>query len=255
MTVNISNLNINYVRTGSGPCVLFLHGWGSNADAFRAAIKSLSQTHEVIALDFPGFGQSETPHESWCVDDYTDFVIEFIKEMGVKKLSLIGHSFGGRVIIKLSNRNDLPFEIHKLVLVDAAGIKPKKSLRTRVRQRTYKICKGVLSIGFVKKMFPNALDKLRSKFGSADYKNAPPVLRETLVRVVNEDLSHLLPTIKYSTLLFWGDRDTATPISDAHTMEKLIPDAGLVVAKGAGHFSFAEQPVLFDRVLHSFLDN
>lgn len=254
MNITVSGLKINYVKTGEGPCVLLLHGWGSNADAFGPAIKSLAENHEVIALDFPGFGQSDMPPEPWCVDDYTDFVIEFIKEMGVKSLSLIGHSFGGRVIIKLANRDNLPFEIHKLVLVDSAGIKPKKSLKTRIRQRIYKICKGFLSIGFMKKLFPNAIDALQGKFGSADYKSAPPVLRQTLVRVVNEDLTHLLPTIKQSTLLFWGDKDTATPLTDAKTMEKLIPDAGLVTVEGAGHFSFAEQPYLFRRVLHSFLD-
>ncbi len=254
MTINIFGLKINYRRSGSGTPVLFLHGWGSSMDAFRAAFDSLSESHEVMALDLPGFGGSDSPHTPWSVDDYTNLVIEFIKVMGVSRLSCIGHSFGGRVIIKLANRRDVDFTLNKLVLVDSAGIKPAKTLRTRIRQRTYKLLRGFLSLKPMVRLFPNALDKLRGHFGSSDYKNASPILRQTLVNVVNEDLTGLLPTIDRPTLLVWGDADTATPISDAHLMEKLIPDAGLVTIKGAGHFSFIEQPYLFDKVLHSFLD-
>ena len=80
-------------------------------------------------------------------------------------------------------------------------------------------------------------------------------MRAILSKCVNEDLCHLMPRIKASTLLFWGENDTATPLSDAKRMEKLIPDAGLVTVAGAGHFSFLENPVLFERVLKSFLAN
>ena len=79
------------------------------------------------------------------------------------------------------------------------------------------------------------------------------MMRAILSKVVNEDLCHLMPKIKASTLLFWGDRDTATPLSDAKRMESLIADAGLVVAQGAGHFSFLEQADLYYRVVRSFL--
>ena len=103
------------------------------------------------------------------------------------------------------------------------------------------------------KVFPNGLDKLKSKFGSADYRNATPRMRDILVKTVNEDLTDLLPTIKYSTLLIWGDRDTATPFSDAEKMNKLIKDSGIVKVEGAGHYSYLENPVLVHRVLDSFL--
>ena len=117
-----------------------------------------------------------------------------------------------------------------------------------MRTRVFKIGKRILLIPFVKKLFPDALEKYRRLFGSADYNNASGVLRDTMVRVVNEDLESYLPDIRYPALLIWGDQDDATPMRDAHIMEKMIPDAGLVVIKGAGHFSFLKD------VMYSYYD-
>lgn len=102
-------------------------------------------------------------------------------------------------------------------------------------------------------MFPSALDKLRSKRGSADYNSATPIMRQTLVRVVNEDLTSLLPEINVPSLLIWGTLDTATPISDGEAFERLIPDAGLVRIQGADHYSFLRDPILTARAVSSFL--
>ena len=252
--MNINNIEINYLKEGTGSkTILLLHGWGANIELFSSIVKFLSQTHTVYALDMPGFGKSEEPKKSWCVDDYVDFVIKFIEKMKIKELSLLGHSFGGRVIIKLVNRQKLKFDIDKLILVDSAGILPKNKKKT-VKTRVYKALKVIVGNKVSKKLFPNALENLKNKFGSEDYRNASGVMRETLVKVVNEDLEPLLSTIKQSTLLIWGTNDTATPLSDAKIMEKLIPDAGLVEVKGAGHYSFLENPQLVNAVLDSFLN-
>lgn len=254
MNICIDNLNINYETLGSeGKAVVLLHGWGSNITLFENMMKNLSSFCKVYALDMPGFGQSEYPPQAWNVDDYVEFVIKFIEKMQIKNCTLLGHSFGGRLIIKMVNKEKLPFEVDKVVLVDSAGIKPEIKNTFSIRKMVYKLSKSVFSISFVKKCFPNALDKLKSKFGSEDYRNAKPVMRDTLVRVVNEDLEPLLRNIKQSTLLIWGDLDTATPLSDAKKMEELIPDAGLVLIEGAGHYSFLEQPILVNNVLNSFL--
>ena len=134
--MKINNIEINYIKEGnSDKSILLLYGWGSNIDLFRGIINNLSKTHTVYALDMPGFGKTEDPKNAWCVDDYVDFVIKFIEKMKIEKLSLLGHSFGGRVIIKLVNREQLNFEIDKLILVDSAGILPKnkkQTMKTRV---------------------------------------------------------------------------------------------------------------------------
>jgi pimeloyl-ACP methyl ester carboxylesterase len=247
----INGIDTNYVTVGQGEAVLLLHGWGSSLDAYRQLIQLLSQKYFVIALDMPGFGKTEEPPRPFDVDDYVDFVLEFMKQFPVSKLSLVGHSFGGRVIIKMANRQ-LPFGIDKIVLIDSAGIKPQPSKKKSTKQLCYKIGKWFATRKLIAKLFPGFLEKLRVTFGSADYAAASPMMRQCLVKVVNEDLSHLLPGIKAPTLLVWGENDTATPLADAKKMEAAIPDAGLAVIKNAGHFSFVEQPVIFRSIMASF---
>lgn len=241
------------MTAGEGEAVLLLHGWGSSIVPYRQLIQLLSKKYFVIAVDMPGFGKTAEPERPYNVDDYVDFVLEFMKQFSVSKLSLVGHSFGGRVIIKLANR-ELPFEIDKIVLIDSAGIKPQKSGKKTTKQTIYKLGKWFATRKLITKLFPGLLEKLRVTFGSADYAAASPMMRQCLVKIVNEDLRPLLPGIKAPTLLVWGENDTATPLSDAKIMEAEIPGAGLAVIKNAGHFSFVEQPVIFGSIMASFFE-
>lgn len=249
----VDNIRINYEQKGSGDLIVLLHGWGSNIKLFSNLIDLLSKKYTVVAMDMPGFGESQEPPSAWCVDDYVDFVIKFLSDYDAKQVMLLGHSFGGRVIIKLNSRKDLPFTVSKVILVDSAGILPPKSNKKSWRTHKYKMGKAFLSTKIMRKLAPNALEKLRVKYGSADYVAASPLMRQVLVKVVNEDLEPLLPNIKCPTLLIWGVNDTATPLSDGEKMEKLIPDAGLVKLENAGHYSFLEQQFLFNRVMCSFM--
>ncbi len=252
MNKTVKGLNINYICEGQGDLVLLLHGWGSNITLFNDMIELLKTKYKVLAMDMPGFGESEEPKVPWCVDDYVDFILEFLKEYAPKKITILGHSFGGRVIIKLSSR-ELPFEIEKVILVDAAGVKPKKSLKQKIKERIYKMTKWIFSLKIIMKLFPDALQNLRKRNGSADYNAASPIMRQTLVKVVNEDLCHLMPNVKCPALLCWGTLDDATPLSDGETMEKLMPEAALVKFEGAGHYSFLQCKAQFLRVLASFM--
>lgn len=242
MIKKIDSITVNYIDEGEGEVVLLLHGWGANITLYAGMIHVLAQSgHRVIALDMPGFGKTTEPSEPWCVDDYVDFVMKFIESFGFTSFSIVVHSFGGRVFFKMNAREKLPFTIDKAVLIDSAGILPKKSFRQKVSLRCYKIGRAVMSTKVLHFLYPDAVDNMRRKRGSADYNSATPTMRATLVKVVNEDLEPLIHLVKCPTLLIWGDQDTATPLSDAKRMEELIPDAGLVVCEGAGHFSFAEQ--------------
>lgn len=254
MNIIINGLNINYISEGEGEAVVLLHGWGSNITLFNSMIQLLSQKYRVIAPDMPGFGLSDEPKEPWCVDDYVDFVTEFLIELGINKASFLGHSFGGRVIIKFFERKDFPIEIPKIILADSAGVKPKKTAKQKIKVRAYKLGKRVLSLAPVRKLFPDALANLQARSGSADYRAASPMMRQTMVRVVNEDLCHIFPRVTPPTLLIWGENDTATPVSDAEIMEKAMPDAGKVVLKGCGHYSFIDDSYTFNRVLASFMN-
>lgn len=252
MTKIIDGITVHYIDQGEGEVIVLLHGWGANISLYGGIIDTLAQTNRVIALDMPGFGRTQEPEKSWCVDDYVDFVIHFLESFALERLSVVVHSFGGRVFFKMNAREKLPFHIEKAVLIDSAGILPKKSFRQKVSLRFYKAARALMSTRVLHFLYPDAVEDMRRRRGSADYNNATPVMRETLVKVVNEDLEMLMPQVDCPVLLIWGDLDTATPISDAHRMQERIPDAGLVVCEGAGHFSFAEQPQKVHAALRAF---
>lgn len=243
------NCRLHYTDRGEGQPILLLHGWGCNCTTFGAAQAWLEANFRVISVDFAGFGSSEEPDQIWGVEQYTRSIEALAANEKITKPILIGHSFGGRVSIVYASRND----VCKVILVDAAGVKPKRSLNYYVKVYSFKLMKWVAPILLGKERGQELINSRRAKAGSADYNNASPTMRAILSKVVNEDLCHLMPKIKVPTLLFWGENDTATPLSDAKKMERLIPDAGLVTVTGAGHFSFLENMPLFLRVMESFL--
>lgn len=257
MKMKIDGIEINYDLRGENnngdTLVVLLHGWGSNIKLFDNLMNVVSLKYTVVALDMPGFGLSDEPAEPWDVGRYTDFVIKFIENFEYKKVILLGHSFGGRVIIKMLTQREIDFEVPRIIMVDAAGIKPKKTFKQKLRQRIYKIGKWFYSLGLVKKILPDAITKWRKKFGSADYNDATEIMKATLVKTVNEDLTEYLPKITADALLIWGENDTATPLSDGQLMEKLIKNSGLVTLKNAGHYSFLEQQFTFNKVIKSYL--
>ena len=248
MIFRYDNIDINITRQGEGEPVLLLHGWGCTGEIFKHIASVLSTAYTTYSFDFPGFGASGEPTEVWGVEKYTQMVEAFVKENGIERPALMGHSFGGRVSIVFASRN----EVSRLVLVDAAGVKPKRPLKYYWKVYTFKAMKWLCNTFLPKEKAQAIIDSRRKGAGSSDYNNASPMMRAILSKVVNEDLTHLMPAIKAPTLLFWGNLDTATPLSDAKTMERLIPDAGLVVAHGTGHFSFLENAGLFTAVIKNF---
>ncbi len=254
MVKKIDGISVNYIDEGEGETVLLLHGWGANITLYQSIVDTLKQGRRVLALDMPGFGKTPEPERPWCVDDYVDFVLKFILSFNLEKISVVVHSFGGRVFFKMNAKETLPFTIERAVLIDSAGILPKKTVGQKVSLRCYKIGRAFMSTKVMHFLYPDAVEDMRRKRGSSDYNSATPLMRDTLVKVVNEDLEPLIHLVKCPTLLIWGDLDTATPIEDARRMEELIADAGLVVCEGAGHFSYAEQPVKANGALKAFFD-
>lgn len=258
MTVDIQGRTVAYIDTdpdnaGHRPVVLFLHGWGAPAATYHLLLDHLAEYCRVVAPDLPGFGGSAEPAAPWCVDDYVNWTLQFAASLGLKRVILMNHSFGGRISIKLMARRPVPLDVEKAVFIDAAGIRPKRTVSYYMKVYSYKAAKKFYALPGIKRLCPDAVNKARKKAGSADYQNASPLMRQTMVRCINEDLKPLLSQIPVSTLLIWGEADTATPLSDGQCMEKRIPDAGLVVLAGAGHFSFVQQWGQCSRVLDSYL--
>lgn len=249
--IDIDGFNLHYDVTGpeDGQPVLLMHGYGCDHTTVRSIAAPLEDKMRVYNVDLPGHGKSDEPPYPWGIEEFTSLMERFISKLGIKDPVLIGHSFGGRISILLSSRNP----ISKVILVDAAGIKPKRPLKYYIKVYSFKTAKKILPILLGKKRGEKAINAWRGKAGSADYRNSSPMMRAVMSKCVNEDLKHVMPSIKASTLLIWGENDTATPLSDAKTMERLIPDSGLVSFPGCGHYSFLDNPGQFRAVLHSFL--
>lgn len=247
-------LSLNVSDTGSGDAVLILHGWGTNMNVYKSIIDYLTPYKRVISYDIPGFGESAAPSYAFSTDDYADLALCVLRNLGVDRVTLMGHSHGGRTILNLASRKDPGVTIDKIILIDSAGIVPVKTFMQKLKIKKYKMGKAILSWGPVKKMFPNAIEEYKAKHGSADYKSVSGTVRDSLVKVVNDDYKDRMKDISAPTLLIWGTKDADTPLSDAEFMEKTIPDAGLVKVEGASHYSFLDNPGLVQRVIFSFLN-
>jgi len=248
-TITIQDIPVHYKVTGEGPHLLLLHGWGCDLEIFKPIQDHLSQRYTTYSIDFPGFGKTPDPPQPWGTEEYTTLTEEFIQQLNLVNPILLGHSFGGRISIRLAAKHP----IQKVILTGGAGLKPKRKLDYYLKVYSYKTVKNVLKLPGLRNYSEQILEKYRKKSGSSDYQKASGIMRQTLVKVVNEDLKYLLPGIKASTLLVWGENDTATPLSDAKVMEKEIPDAGLAVLKNAGHYGFLEKLSEFLIIVDHFI--
>ncbi|PYZ96755.1 alpha/beta hydrolase [Alteribacter lacisalsi] len=251
MHINLAHGALHYTVSGEGAPVILLHGWGVDSKSFTPVHKFLERNFKVYAVDFPGFGQSDEPPEQWGVEDYTEVLAQFIDELEIENPILVGHSFGGRVSIVYASKYK---KAKKLILAGSAGIKPKRKLNYYAKVYFYKACKNVLRLPGLNKYREDILAKIKGRTGSADYRQASGVMQQTMVKVVNEDLQHLMPDVKVPVLLIYGENDTATPVADGRRMEELMPDAGLVVLKNAGHYVFLDQMNQFNVIVDKFLE-
>jgi pimeloyl-ACP methyl ester carboxylesterase len=238
------------VVAGEGPAVVLLHGWGADHTLFAPVAKLLRQQFRVVSLDFPGFGATPPPPGAWSVHDYAEWVIAVLASLEIRAAHFVGHSFGGRVAISIASRH--PGIVHKLVLTASAGIPPQRTLGYHLRVRRFKLARRLAASRAVPAPLRRALEAQVAKAGSTDYQRAAGTVRESFVRVVNEDLRPYLPGIAAPTLLIWGDQDSDTPIADGRVMEQLIPDAALIVFAGGGHYAYLEQAGRFCHIIETF---
>jgi pimeloyl-ACP methyl ester carboxylesterase len=248
---SIDNLQIATCVIGQGQPVLALHGWGGNARSFWPVAERLSaQSYQVHLLDLPGFGQSELPPQTWGVGDYVRFIVTYLNTAGLDRVSVLGHSFGGRIALVLAA--DHPARVHKMVLANSAGLRTAPSLKQRARGFWAGIVRKTLDTLGLKTWRAHLQESYNRRYASQDFLTAGP-LRDTFLRVIQEDLTPFAQRVQAPTLLIWGDQDADTPLWQGQKLEQLIPDAGLVVFKGAGHFSYLERLNDYLRIVDHFL--
>lgn len=239
MKIKIQGININYIQYGKGKDILLLHGWGQNIAMMKPLGDNFSDQFRITILDLPGFGESDEPEKSWTISKYSSVLEEFLKALDVKKPIIIGHSFGGRIAIRYSARNT----VEKLVLFGSPCIRINEKLSLSVR-----ILKKLKTLPLLDELG----EHMKKYIGSRDYKAASPIMRQTLVQVVNEDLSKYAREIEEPTLLIWGEQDTEAPVSDAKELEKIMIDAALIIIPGT-HYAYLENLPQVVNILNSFL--
>ena len=252
MNTTVQNLQIEYTDRGTGPVLLFLHGWAAPLAAYEPIFKVLERKYRVIAPQLPGSGASQEPDRPWKLEDYGAFVLEFCRTLELTPEVLMGHSHGGRTSLWLLGNGKL--NPRKCVLMDSAGILAKKTAKQKLSLRFFKCCKWLGTNRLTAPFFGDLYRELRDKRSSADYRAASPIMKGTLSNVIACDLRPLMPSVQTDTLLLWGDRDTATPLSDGQEMERLLPRAGLAVVKNAGHFPYVDNPAQFFAILGIYLE-
>ncbi|HZS01556.1 MAG TPA: alpha/beta hydrolase [Chloroflexota bacterium] len=235
---------------GEGPPAVLLHGWGTEGASLQPLAAHLARRYRTITPDLPGFGGTALPPTDWGVNDYADWTRQLLARLGISRALFLGHSNGGRIGIVLAAT--CPALVERLVLVDSAGLRPRLSARQRAAAPVSKLGRAAGSLPLVGPLADRLRGRWHRALGAEDYANAGP-LRGTFVKIVNRDLRELLPRIQAPTLLLWGTNDDATPLDDAETMARLIPNARLVVLPGAGHYSYLDRPAEACAAVDEFL--
>lgn len=237
MIKKIKNIAIEFeYKKQSKTTIIFLHGFLGNLKSFDKVSKSFQNFgYSTLNINLTDYGFKNIP-KSFSIYDYADVVYNLIKTLKISSCVLIGHSFGGRISIILSSMYKL--NIKNLILVDSAGIKPKLSIKTKLKILDYKFNKFLVKKNLKSKDILN-------KFGSQDYKNLTDNLKSVFVNIVNEDLTNLLKFIKTKTLIIFGKKDKDTPIYMAKILNKKILNSKLTIFDG-GHFCYFD---FFDKFI------
>lgn len=259
MQLTVCGARVDVTLSGEGQrAALLLHGWGCSAQMMSTVSDLLKKNMRVAAIDFPGHGKQGKalpPPEPWGVEEYMEMTAEIIRRLDLAPCDIVAHSFGCRVAILLAST--YPELVGRMVFTGAAGIRKPASGKATARQKLYKGLRGAMNVLDKARVFGDLPDKGREalvqKFGSPDYRALTPEMRKTFNKVITLDLTDRLEKIQASTLLYWGAQDTETPLWMGQLMEERIPDAGLVVEEGCGHFAYLEQSARFLRIVSSFL--
>ena len=213
-----------------------MHGWGGSVSAFLFVAKRLATYgYRCILVDFAGFGGTPEPERPYTVKDYADDLLNLLDEVNVQRAVFVGHSFGGRIGIEIASKT--PERVKKLVLIDSAGLKPRRKLSYYIKVFTHKFLK---KFGF------------KGLKGSKDFQILSPVMKETFKNVVGYHQDGELESIQCKTAIFWGKSDKETPPYMAKRLEKGIKNSQLFWLNG-GHFAYMDDFFRFFNILLTFL--
>lgn len=213
--------------------ILILHGWTYSTDKWTQLVDLLAVKNSVELLKIPGL--TEKLDNVWSLDDYVEWLNKKVDSQK-SKVVLIGHSNGGR--ISLAYTAKYPQKVTNLILIDSAGIYHNE-LPIRLKRLVFKTIAKIGRKITKSEILKKALYKLSRE---ADYENASPVIKKTMINLITFDIAPLLPNIKIPTLIIWGKRDKVTPIKDGQTLHRLIKNSKLKIIADARHSPMFSNP-------------
>ena len=226
---------------GDGPpAVVALHGWGRTHADFTSSLGPASSFGpgttpgqlSILAPDLPGFGATPVPTEPWGSAEYAVAVARLLEDAQGPQpgagLVVVGHSLGGRVAVRLAAAR--PELVRSLVLTGAPLV--PRAGRVRRPPAAYRVARAMHRAHLVGDA---RMDRARQRYGSADYRAAQGVMRDVLVRLVNERYDDALAALRCPVELVWGDDDADVPVESARALAAAIPQAHLTLCPGAGH--------------------
>ena len=251
MYLTLDDITIYYEKYGNkNNTILILPGWGNTRETFHHIINRFKDDYSIYILDYPALGKSPIPTKTLTIYNYAELIISFMNHNKIENPIIIAHSFGGRIIALLTGYYKI--KINKLILIDIAGIKPKKTLKKLIKEKTYKLLRQIIKI-LPKSKKEKAKQKLLNIFGSKDYNSLPIEMKETFKNIVNEDLTKYFKNITNETIIIWGENDLDTPLQDAYKINKLIENSALIVLKKASHYSYLQYPLLINNIIYEFI--
>jgi pimeloyl-ACP methyl ester carboxylesterase len=263
----IGGVRVRYLRTGRGPAVLLIHGLASSIYTWKDEILPLARGHEVVALDLPGFGESDQPPDL-TFDLFPRVVLGLLDQLGIPRASLVGNSLGGAVASVVAAQQ--PARVDRLVLIDAAGF----NLRAADRPALVRLASHPLAEAFLSRL---PLRRLLVTVGLRQVFHDRTKLTEEAVneylaaawrpgtlaslrslgaskRLDPEETEELLHRVDAPTLVVWGGEDVWIPPAHADRFVAAIRNAHKVVLPGVGHTPQEESPEDVVRLLLAFLE-
>jgi pimeloyl-ACP methyl ester carboxylesterase len=266
--VKISGVDVHFVEAGKGPPILFLHGLGGSWRDWSANLPALASTYRVMAMDFPGFGESGKPEVRYSIEWLADGVEDFLQEQGLDQLTLVGHSMGGVVALNLASRPES--RVRNLVIADAVGIGDKSEFIAHAMSK--KIMGPDTEWEFVESLLK---DQFRAMADDMIEKQKPQTARELfeslrmpitgqpllpmtpevqmIASIFDFDIRPKLSSILQPTLILWGAKDPLASPQDASFLRTMIPSSTLILFPDSGHSPMMENPSLFNHELKKFL--
>jgi pimeloyl-ACP methyl ester carboxylesterase len=267
-STTVHGARINYAEMGDGPPVILIHGLSGCWQNWLENIPHLARRHRVVALDLPGFGESELPQDEISIPGYGRFVDAFLGQIGVERAALIGNSMGGFIAAEVAISH--PSRVEKLVLVSAAGLMRVGNARLTALERAARLFHPATAAVLARRDYLVRRPKLRRRilYGIVRYPDriepelvyevasgaGKPGFLDALNAITKYDFADRLPDVSVPTLIVWGRNDMIVPVSGAYEYERLIPNTRLEIFEDTGHVPMLERPARFNQLVEEFLN-